>query len=663
MGPDNWPDWLPFDWTVNIRKINQRTTKCYVHPDGHKCYSKPEVLEYVNKTNKTTTNEKTNGSPTDLPADPTVPSPTKLTPRTSRRKSQSRSRDLSENALAGVESSSEPLSSQRENGDSSWLPEGWTVETKVRKGGGSSGVRYKCYMDPISGQKFFSKPQVLNHLAKTNNSAGGQKEQKKSTTEPDNPQTREAIEVKKSGTRKKRESVRMSSDYDVISRTPAEGLPTGWMKEIRVRKHGIAKKKDPYYLDPLSEYVFFSKKDALRYLDSGDVRKCVMKPIIRDVNNYDTRNVILTSPDLSKGTETPKELPNGAVEEMKTNESGTQNPKPVRSITGGLFSVPNEENSDWLPDGWVIELHYRNSGMKFKVFREVATGKKLYSKPQVLNYLSGGSSSNSVKRKENKSSAVLESSPNPTPADVTRPKRSIKKKGKIQNSDFQEVITTSAADGLPPGWIKEIRTKIYATHKRNDPFYTDPVSGYIFRSKMDAMRYLDTGDVNLCAIRPKVKDKDGNEVFVYTNDVQKPVKPATGKRHFEDKEDDLSTENHEAGDLKTTDNTNPKVPVRSTKQNNPAASSPGRSSKRKRGLGPGTDPTSAGPTGGGQVKQAAWVNLEKQPDDDGNLSYDIPEDDNWTDQCIDFAVKTLANEIMYNGGETTGVSETPTKVN
>lgn len=43
-------------------------------------------------------------------------------------------------------------------------------------------------------------------------------------------------------------------------------------------------------------------------------------------------------------------------------------------------------------------------------------------------------------------------------------------------------------------------------------FYTDPVSGYIFRSKADAMRYLDTGDVSLCATRPKIKDKDGKEV-------------------------------------------------------------------------------------------------------------------------------------------------------
>ncbi|KAI3828830.1 hypothetical protein L1987_02940 [Smallanthus sonchifolius] len=690
MGADDWPDWLPGDWTVNISKINGQKVKCYAHPEGHKCYSKAEVLDSLKKMNKST-----DDSNIDLSVDPNSPHtnecseslpegrPTKLTPRSSGRKSHSR--DLSEDALAedalaggGGGSSSEPLSSQRKNVDS-WLPEGWTVEVKIRKGGSTSGMRYKCYMDPISGQKFFSKPQVLNHLAKTNRSVGGQKKvfaepisatpisawQEKSTTEPDNSQTYEATEIKKSRTGKKTESARFSSDYEVISRTHVEGLPAGWIKEVRVRKHGPASKKDPYYLDPLSEYAFFSKKDALRYLESGDIRKCVMRPIRRDVNRDDTRNVNLTSskeelssPDPSKGAETPKESPNGFVEELKTNESGVLNPKPIRSITGGVFNKQDEENAtDWLPDGWVVEMHYRNSGMKCKIFKETASGKKFYSKPQVLNYLADGNSSYSRKRK-------LDLSSSPTPADVTHPKRSRKK-----NSDCQEVITTSPADGLPPGWIKEIRTKIYATHKRSDPFYTDPVTGYIFRSKMDAKRYLDTGDVNLCAMRPKVKDKDGKEVFVYTHDAQKPVKPTKGKQLFEDKEDGLSTENHEESqitDPEAADNTKHKASIKIIKRSDPQASQPARSSKRQKGMDPGTDPTSEG-TGGVQVKQASWVNLEKQPADDGNLPYDIPEDDNWTDQCIDFAVKTLADEILFNGQPMSGgfqeeKNETPTKV-
>ncbi|KAI7740013.1 hypothetical protein M8C21_028031 [Ambrosia artemisiifolia] len=457
MGSDDWPDWLPVDWTVTIRKIDGRTVKCFVDSEGHTCYSKPEVLDYLKKTNKSTDNAKTQNaddSTIDLSVDPNA-RPTKLTPRTSRRKSHSRH---DENLTLSMEDLNTPCPSN-------------------------------------------------------------------------------------------------------VTETPKE-VPNGVAEE-------------------------------------------------------------------------PKTNESGVVEEPKTNESDIHNPKPIRSISGGVFNnTPNNEKSDWLPDGWIVEDHYKSSGVKFKVFKEAASGKKFYSKPQVLNYLGGGSSSYSGKRK---------------------------------------VITTSAADGLPPGWIKEVRTKIYATHKRSDPFYTDPVTGYIFRSKMDAMRFLDTGDVNLCAIRPKVKDKDGKEVFVYANGEQKPEKPATGKGLSDDTVDGKSTDNHEENQT-TPDNTKHKSPAKNKKNSDPAASAstPARSSKRQRGMNPGAGPTSAGASdgnGSGQVKQASWVNLEKQPADDGNLAYDIPEDDTWTDQCIDFAVKTLANEILFNGQPMSGGfqedknnNETPTKV-
>ncbi|KAF5816085.1 putative Methyl-CpG-binding domain-containing protein [Helianthus annuus] len=687
MSHDDWPDWLPGDWSVHIRKVDGRKVKCYVDPDGHKCYSKPQVFDYLKKTNKSLPTDKPQngeGPAIDLSAEPNAPHtdegpestpggpPTKLTPRSNRRKSISA--DLSEDFLGGDGFSSEPSSHKRHRGDCNWLPEGWTVEDKVRQGGSTSGMKYKVYIDPVSGQKFFSKPQVLNHIAKTNGSAGVHEAvqeavfaepisampisswQEKPTTEPDDSQMYEATEAEKK-TEDKTEISRLSSDDEVVTRTPAEGLPPGWIKEVRRRKSsGGAIRSDPvYYLDPLSEYAFASKKDALRYLESGDIKTCVSRPRKKNMNNNDTLNVNLTSTggelpaqtDQSNGNEASKEFVNGSAEELKTNESGIPNPKPLRSISGASFSTP--EKDKWLPDGWLVDVRYKTSGMKYKIYKDPATGKLFYSKPQVLSYLGNGSSSSSRKKKEHNSSVAPDSSPNSTPADVTRPKRSVKKKGDSQNTEYQEVITTSAADGLPPGWIKETRTKIYATHKRNDPFYTDPETGYIFRSKADALRYIETGDVNLCAIRPKVKDKDGKEVYVYSNNAQKPT---TG----DDVATEVPEENH-TPDPKTANDTNRRV----TKNSSPATDSPSRSSKRQKGKDPETAPTSGVPT----EKQETGVNLEKQPDD-GNLTFDIPEDDNWTDQCIDFAVKTLTDEIMFNGQpvETTGVKDTPpSKVN
>ncbi|KAL8196232.1 hypothetical protein R6Q57_025232 [Mikania cordata] len=703
MGSEDWPDWLPGDWSVHIRKIDGRKVKCYIDSEGHKCYSKPQVFDYLRKTNRSIPNENTqnaDGSAIDLSVDPNAPHTdevpesrgeplTKLTPRTARRKSISG--DISEDVLAGGGSFVGSSSYKRHRGDTSWLPVGWTVEDKYRKGGSSTGMKYKMYTDPISGQKFFSKPQVLNFLAKTNRSEDGQEAifaepisatpisawQEKPTTEPDSSQIYEAAEVEKT-IKKETESPRLSSDYEVISRTPAEGLPPGWIKEVRMRNR--TKRNDTYYLDPLSEYAFCSKKDALRYLESGDIKTCVSRPLKKNMINDDPLNVNLTMngeeltppPGQSKGNEASNDLTNGSVDKFKTNGSGIENPKPVRSITGGSFSTPDttrkearsisggsfstpKEDSSWLPDGWLVDVRFKNSGVRYKIYKDPATGKQFYSKPTVLKYLGIVGGSNSVKRKQ-------DSSANPTPTNATSPRRSRKRKENSQNSDYQEVITTSAADGLPPGWIKEIRTKIYATHKRNDPFYTDPVSGYIFRSKVDAKRFLETGDVNLCAIRPKVKGKDGNEVFVVTNNVKKPTT-----------EDGVSTEIPEA------ENTNHRVSNRATKNSSLSVDAPARSSKMQNGKSPETAPTGEGPSEGngpGQVKQVTGVNLEKQPDD-GNLSFDIPEDDNWTDQCFDFAVKTLTNEIMFNGQpisggfqeenagvETADVKETtPTKVN
>ncbi|KAI3765222.1 hypothetical protein L2E82_15250 [Cichorium intybus] len=129
-----------------------------------------------------------------------------------------------------------------------------------------------------------------------------------------------------------------------------------------------------YYLDPLSGYVFFSKLDALRYLDSGDIKKCAMRPLRRDTSqeNNQIRNLneeeLASPPEPSKEPETPKAIQNGGVTESITEGTGTEKKK-ARSITGdGLLPMPKSSQKDasWLPDGWVVEIKYRDNGMKIK---------------------------------------------------------------------------------------------------------------------------------------------------------------------------------------------------------------------------------------------------------------------------------------------------------
>ncbi|XP_071689723.1 uncharacterized protein [Rutidosis leptorrhynchoides] len=463
MSSDDLPDWLPADWFMKVREVNAKKVKCYIDPEGHRFYSKPQVFEHLKKNNSGTTSTNTHNADG-----------------------------------SGVDTSMEQ-DVDPTNGEGSPIP---------------------IIATPISAWK----------------------------SDPDMSESYETPKVEKNTTRTKIGSARLSAKYEVVSRTPVEGLPSGWIMELRRRTRG-AVKTDPYFLDPLSEYVFFSKKDALRYLESGDVKNCVIKPVKRDMNE-DSHNANLSSAGgemaskpVSIKTETPEPLTtNGIKMEMETNDASIECPKPLRSISGGYFSTrtPKEEISDWLPERWAVEVHYKSSGMQYKVYKDSASGKKFYSKPQVLSYLSNGTSSNSRKRKGNK-----------PVANVGRPKGSKKKNDDTQKSksNCEEVVTASPADGLPHGWIKEIRTKIYATHQRRDPFYTDPVSGYIFRSKLDAMRYLETGDINLCAIRPKMKDKDGNEVFV-VGSVQKPATAATNNQLNEGENNDSSIPARSSGMIK-----------------------------------------------------------------------------------------------------------------
>ncbi|KAI3691769.1 hypothetical protein L6452_31571 [Arctium lappa] len=698
MAPDDWPEWLPSDWTVQIRKIDERKVKCYLDPKGQKFYSKPQVFRHLKTINGSTPSEKTNanGSTGDVSLEPDVPHTNEVGGHSTRQATGSINKKSKETggSLAGDGSSSEAEGSQKKDG---WLPDGWTIEVKTRASGGHTGMKYKCFTDPISGRKFFSKPQVLNYLASKNGSSAGPRKGEKSSTTPNKSQN-EATDVKKT------ESTRFG--YEVISSAPAEGLPPGWIKEIRLRNCGSLKKKDPFYVDPLSGYIFFSKLDALRYLDSGDIKKCAMRPLRKDMNEEDYNNANnnanlaggeMASPtDPSKGSQTSEVLSNGRAKRKVRNLSGAG--------SGSTPIASEKDESDWLPDGWVSEVKVRNNGMRLKYFMESASGRKFYSKPQVLNYL-GGSNSNSRKRKIHTDTGGQlavdpDSSSNSETADGRRRKRSKKKKKHVQNSAFEEIVQASPAEGLPPGWIKEIRTRKYATHERKDPYYTDPVSGLIFRSKLDAFRYLETGDINLCAIRPKKKDADGNEITV---EVQTPGNTAARKQLFEAENSvekqhnaQILEENHNT-DPKSAENTTVSTPSsgraakkiaqsRITSRSKSSAAVPARSSKRLKGAN--QDPMSNDqaiqaesrdlPADDGravQEKQGSGVNVEKQAAGDDDLSYQLG-DPSWTDQCLDFAVKTLTGEFPPVGGRQTsgsfqegsdgaetGVNETPTKVN
>ncbi|KAK7358649.1 hypothetical protein VNO77_00587 [Canavalia gladiata] len=133
-----------------------------------------------------------------------------------------------------------------------WLPDGWNVEFRTRKSGAYMGFGYKCYIDPLNGYKFYSKPEVLRYL--------------------------ETIKDNSCTSKKKKCTNVYSPTNGVAEKSTVEDLPPGWVKEVKITRKSNGIRKDPFYKDPVSGYVFRSKKDVLRYLESGDIHSCACKP-------------------------------------------------------------------------------------------------------------------------------------------------------------------------------------------------------------------------------------------------------------------------------------------------------------------------------------------------------------------------------------------------
>ncbi|KAA8533745.1 hypothetical protein F0562_031262 [Nyssa sinensis] len=153
-----------------------------------------------------------------------------------------------------------------------WLPAGWTTEVKVRK----DGRKDKCYVDPSNGLKFYSKPEVFRYLKNIEINHSKFKEKKKCISEH-------------------------SAVNSVVEKVVAEGLPPGWIKEMRVRKQGHKMRRDPYYTDPVSGYVFRSMKDVLRYLDTGELGRLASKPKDKGSDSMELEDDKISSPPIPEG--------------------------------------------------------------------------------------------------------------------------------------------------------------------------------------------------------------------------------------------------------------------------------------------------------------------------------------------------------------------------
>ncbi|KAL5815383.1 hypothetical protein ACOSQ4_026024 [Xanthoceras sorbifolium] len=218
------PEHLPAGWTLQLKvQKTGRIVRYYMNlGTGKRFFCKDDLLQYV-RMESTRCNK---------------PQPTSA--RSKRRSEYSDIKHI-----------------PKENECYKWLPDGWVMELKTRKSGSKIGRPYKIFIDPSTGCKFLSKPEVFRYL--------------------------ESVKQKKCASKQERTGTHSSSKAAVIS--TVNDLPPGWIKETRTRKTAFGSKKDPYYMDPVSGYIFRSKRDVLRYLETGEISKYAFKQAKNDIGD------------------------------------------------------------------------------------------------------------------------------------------------------------------------------------------------------------------------------------------------------------------------------------------------------------------------------------------------------------------------------------------
>ncbi|KAG1355115.1 hypothetical protein COCNU_07G012270 [Cocos nucifera] len=239
------PEWLPEGWKMVIKtSMTGEKDVCYTCPTSSCTFnSKEEIMRYLNYER----------------ADDCISKPTSC---------------FGDNV--------HPLAEQIKDFPD-WLPAGWALEFKTRKSGIHVGRQYKCYIDPVTGYRFYSKNEVLRYI-KDGMPCNPRDKRKRSVVTRITENACSSTNQRKGIKRSTMENVRSEIEY-----TP-DGLPSGWIKEIRYRKANsrCGAKRDQYYTDPVNGYVFRSRKDAIQYIETGQVSKYAIKPKNRSTSGLYT---------------------------------------------------------------------------------------------------------------------------------------------------------------------------------------------------------------------------------------------------------------------------------------------------------------------------------------------------------------------------------------
>ncbi|GFP85153.1 methyl-cpg-binding domain-containing protein 13 [Phtheirospermum japonicum] len=380
-----------------------------------------------------------------------------------------------------------------------WLPSGFTEKVKYK-----NGRRIKYYYNVTTGAKYFSKKDVLSCATSDNGPLA-------------TPQTPNGDDNALSSGSK------VDAESDKTNDSP-DWLPDGWTTEERTRNSG-SRRGSVYkvYTEASSGKRFYSRASVTQYLGNED-----------RVNTVTSENVVEQLPHMSPQCLSMTNTGGTPEEKTKGNSFHTLDkvdeafPKCLSMTNTG--DIPEEENKDnsiktldkldepspkclsMTNIGGILEEENKDNFIKMP-------DKVDEPSPVCISMTNIGGTSEEVK-KDNSVVKTLDKVDDPSPHLSMKNTGAISGEKKKGTSYKPVAVVSSADDDLPPGWIKEIVTSKCGIKTRRDPYYTDPVSGYVFRSKLDALRYVKTNDIRSCAIRPK--KRESTDLDFFKNDIPSP---------------------------------------------------------------------------------------------------------------------------------------------
>ncbi|KGN50128.1 methyl-CpG-binding domain-containing protein 13 [Cucumis sativus] len=574
------PDWLPSGWTVQYKvQKTGRKIRFYTNlENGKSFYYKDDVIGYIKSTQS--------------------------------QKSQPTSRGVK------TQSGNSPLQlTVKSNEHPEWLPAGWKVESRTRMSGSNVGAVYKCYIDPVTDSRFYSKPEVFRHLRTVKNKLCTLKERRTSNG------------------KKSRSRV-------VIEHYKDEDLPPGWIKEIKIKEKADGIRKDPFYIDPKSGYVFRSKKEVFRYLETGEISRHAFKPkeggdedqeLISDKKSRST----VRGQKLEQSAATPQSL---AGEEMATGRRSErpgvhiQQLKQRQNVSSALkdaLVLPVETVEEIiLPQEAVIK---ESTEIEEKSHKDLSSPKADHTEGNENERVSSDNVAVSICASESD--------------------QEIKALPKVQKLESNKIEIVVTPDNSPL-----INTASKLEHEKIA--ISNTMESGVNGRKTKTRKSKKKKDVNLP--RRSSKRLAGLEPELVPKEDAKEVPQVSNRNIFTEVSPDAGLAVKADADVHNTDKASQQLDVRSEKDNKDHTpnhkDTPLRenhkdmslcenpSNKRKTPLACGVD---------APEEKIQRVETEKKDDGKMEAQLNVPIADFWSDPCLEFAIKTLTGALPVENATTT----------